>query len=65
MREQKLLLTSQEVAKCLGVHPRTLLRAAQRGDLPKPVRIGRLIRWSARAIDEWLQNVESRDDVRR
>lgn len=45
--------STQELAERLSVHPETLRRAAQRGEL-KPVRIGRDLRWPEDDVSRWL-----------
>jgi excisionase family DNA binding protein len=48
------LLTTDELARLLGVTTRRvwLLRGA--GNLPAPVRLGPLVRWRRSTIDRWL-----------
>ena len=50
------LLTSNEVADALNVHPRTLMRLAQdvHSKFPKPVLLGRAVRWRADHIQAWM-----------
>jgi excisionase family DNA binding protein len=44
-----------ELAELLGVHPETLRRAAQRGEL-RPVRIGRDLLWPEGEVKAWLES---------
>lgn len=44
-----------ELAELLGVHPETLRRAAQRGEL-RPVRIGRDLIWPEGEVKAWLES---------
>lgn len=46
-------LKTPALAKLLGIHPETLRRAAQRGDL-NPVRIGRDLIWPVGEVQAWL-----------
>lgn len=47
----------QELAKLLGVNPRTIWRLAQRGDIPAPIRLGdRIVRWRLSDIREYLDS---------
>jgi predicted DNA-binding transcriptional regulator AlpA len=40
------LLSVRQVADVLGVHPRSVWRLAQTGDIPAPIRLSeRVIRW--------------------
>ena len=48
------LLDSHEAAALLKVHPRTLQRLAQRGQIAG-VQVGKLWRFRASAIDAWIQ----------
>jgi len=50
------LLTTEEVACVLKVHPRTLMRVAQdpRARFPKPLRLGRIVRWRADQLHAWM-----------
>ena len=59
------LLDVRAVARLLGVGPRTVWRLRDAGDLPAPVRIGRLIRWRREALLRWLDEAtEWPDDSR-
>jgi excisionase family DNA binding protein len=51
------LLDSHKVAAMLGVHPRTLQRMVLRGEIIG-VQVGKLWRFRASAIDEWLDHKE-------
>lgn len=42
-----------EIAKLLGIHPSTLRRAAQDGEI-RPVRLGRDLLWPESEIQRWL-----------
>ena len=48
------LLDSHEAAALLKVHPRTLQRLAQRGEIAG-VQVGKLWRFRASSIDAWVQ----------
>jgi excisionase family DNA binding protein len=45
--------TSDEAAQYLRIHPRTLTRMAQRGEIPS-IQIGRLWRFRRTDLDDWL-----------
>lgn len=49
------LLNSREAAKLLGVHPKTLMQMARRGEIPA-VRIGKFWRFRASALDGWVRS---------
>jgi excisionase family DNA binding protein len=49
-----LLLSLNDLAVALRVSARTVARLAAAGQLPPALKIGRLRRWSRRAVEEWL-----------
>jgi excisionase family DNA binding protein len=53
------ILTVQELAERLKLHPQTIREAAQRGDLPGQ-RFGRVWRFSWVAVEGWLRQGEQR-----
>lgn len=50
------LLTTDEVAAALNVHPRTLRRMRNRSSagFPEPLLIGRAVRWRGEQIRQWI-----------
>jgi excisionase family DNA binding protein len=46
--------TAKELAGLLGCSVRHVWRMCGTGQLPAPVRIGRLVRWSKQVIEGWL-----------
>ena len=48
------LIDCVRAAEIIGVHPKTVKRMAQNGDLPA-MRIGRLWKFRESALDEWLR----------
>lgn len=52
------LLDVAEAAKLLRIHPRTLRNKARRGIIPG-VQVGRLWRFRASALNEWLDEIAS------
>jgi excisionase family DNA binding protein len=48
------LLDVQGVAAMLGCSPRHVYRLADAGRMPRPVRIGRLVRWCRAALELWV-----------
>lgn len=49
------LVDINTVAVMLGVSARMVWRLRDSGRMPKPVIIGRLVRWRSDAIEEWIQ----------
>lgn len=50
----RALVDVRAVAARLSCSVRSVWRLADAGRLPAPVRLGRLIRWDAAVIDEWI-----------
>jgi excisionase family DNA binding protein len=50
------LLDTEEAAKLLRIHPKTLRRNALRGEIPA-TRIGRLWRFRVSVLNEWLDKL--------
>ncbi|HRQ74696.1 MAG TPA: helix-turn-helix domain-containing protein [Phycisphaerales bacterium] len=49
------LLSARRVADLLGVHPRSVWRMAQTGEIPPPIRLSeRLVRWRLSDLREYL-----------
>ncbi len=48
------LLDVQAVAEMLGCSQRHVYRLSDAGRMPAPVKLGALVRWSAAAIREWI-----------
>ena len=48
------LLDVQAVAATLGCSPRTVYRLSDAGKLPRPVRLGSLVRWRADELRQWI-----------
>lgn len=48
------LLDVRAVAEMLGCSGRTIYRLADAGRMPAPLKLGALVRWSAVAIREWI-----------
>lgn len=59
---ERLLLTVEEAARCLGIGKTLAWRLVQEGQLPS-VRLGRCVRVPRRALEEWVQ--EQRRDTAR
>lgn len=53
--ESGLLLTSDGLARLLKISKRGLMRLRSAGKLPRPVQLGRLVRWRTAEIQEWVE----------
>ncbi len=42
------------VAELLGCSPRHVRRLADSGAMPRPIHLGRLVRWRKADVDQWL-----------
>lgn len=49
-----LLLDVKETAELLNASPRTVYRLSDAGRMPRPVKIGALVRWRADEIRRWI-----------
>ena len=58
------LLTTSDMCAVLRIGSRTLRRMCLRGDVPKPLHVGRLLRWDSDAVQEWLASGAPRRRVR-
>lgn len=48
------LLDVEQVATLCQFSPRHVLRMANAGKMPSPLKVGRCVRWSRRAIETWI-----------
>jgi excisionase family DNA binding protein len=48
------LLDVRAVAGLLGCSPRHVYRLSDSGHMPRPVRLGSLVRWSRQAVENWI-----------
>ena len=48
------LLCADDVAGMLRCSPRTVRRLAGSGRMPRPLKVGRLVRWRRADMDEWI-----------
>ncbi len=51
---ESLAYSAEQLAERFHVSLRHIRRMDSAGKLPKPVRLGRSVRWSAREIERWL-----------
>ena len=50
----RLALTAEEVAELLGISRAHVFRLQSSGKLPKPIRLGRAVRWPRTTLEAWL-----------
>lgn len=53
--DPKPLIGTAELATRLGVSRDHVYRLTDRGTLPRPVRLGHLLRWNPDVIEDWLR----------
>jgi excisionase family DNA binding protein len=52
--DRSRLFTAKETADDLGISVRTLRRLADAGKGPKPIRLGRCLRWRSAEVEAWV-----------
>lgn len=53
---ERLLWSIAETAEALGMSPRTVTRLVDAGKFPRPIRVGKLLRFSREAVETWLRD---------
>jgi excisionase family DNA binding protein len=53
-RQQAALLDVQAVAALLSCSTRHVYRLCDAGKMPPPVKLGALVRWPRRVVEQWL-----------
>ena len=51
---ESLMLTTEGLARALNCSPRSIRRLADQGSVPRPVKIGGLLRWPREAVERWI-----------
>ncbi len=51
---ERLALAAADVAKLLGISERHLWALHSSGRVPRPIRLGRAVRWNAAELSAWL-----------
>jgi predicted DNA-binding transcriptional regulator AlpA len=57
------VVTAKELGKILAVAVRTIWRYDEEGKIPRPLRIGRSVRWRLNEIQDWLNCGAPRREV--
>jgi excisionase family DNA binding protein len=47
-------VSAKDIAVYLGTTPKHIRCLSERGQMPKPLKIGKLFRWRREAVEEWL-----------
>ena len=50
------LITVDEVASLLRLHPKSIYRFIQRDGFPRPIKIGAASRWDLAAVQNWINS---------
>lgn len=50
----KIALSAEEVADALGISRAHVFKLHSSGRLPRPVKLGRTVRWPRQDLEEWL-----------
>lgn len=57
------LLTKQQVAERIGIHPESVMRLARAGRFPRAIKIGDNFRWAVRFdeadVEAWIEQRKS------
>ena len=59
------LMRKEEVAEMMGLHPRSINRYVDRGDLPRPIYLDskrRVPRWSSSELRKWREKKQRETD---
>lgn len=59
------MLTVDQVARMLCCSPRTVRRLTDAGRMPRPVRLGSLLRWPRESVESWISQGCPRREGRR
>ena len=59
------MLTVDQVARMLCCSPRTVRRLTDAGRMPRPVRLGSLLRWPLESVENWISQGCPRREERR
>lgn len=54
-KEKSGLIDANEVARLLGVSSRMVWRLRDSGKMPRPTKIGSLVRWPRGVIEDWIE----------
>jgi excisionase family DNA binding protein len=52
---EQLVLTAEEVAELLCISRAHVFRLQSSGHLPRPIRLGRAVRWPRAVLEAWLE----------
>lgn len=52
--KQPVMLTVNDVAEMLNCSARTVYRLTDSGRIPRPIKLGALVRWPRKTIEQWI-----------
>jgi excisionase family DNA binding protein len=53
-KQSAVLLDVNAVAEMLTCSPRHVYRLSDCGEMPRPVKVGRLVRWRRKELEDWI-----------
>ena len=59
LRMETELLTVRDVSRALKVSTRQIWKLLAGGRMPKPIRIGRSVRWPVAVIERWIDELHA------
>jgi len=51
-----VLFSVRNVAELLGISTRQVYRLSDAGKMPRPIKLGGMVRWLKSELDDWLNN---------
>ena len=55
VKDSPTLISVCDVAEMLQVSPRTVFRLADAGKIPRPLKIGKSVRWKRAELEQWIE----------
>jgi excisionase family DNA binding protein len=52
--ERAAMMTVEDLAEALNCSTRTVYRLADSGRMPRPVKLGALVRWPRQVVQQWI-----------
>jgi len=64
-RERAAMMAVDDVTEVLSCSARTVYRLADSGRMPRPVKLGALVRWPRQVVEQWIAEGCPRSERRR